>query len=199
MNKGHGAVTIGSEMSGGVNNLTVRDCLFLNTDRGLRIKTRRGRGKDAVLDQIVFENIRMNHVLTPFAVNSFYFCDPDGHTEYVRTKEKLPADERTPLIKKLVFQNIVANNCHVAAFFIYGLPEQKIERVEIKNVKVTYAAEPKKGYPEMLEDIEAVSKLGLYANNIRELILSEVLLEGQEGEPYIIENVDFYENKEMLT
>ena len=42
--------------------------MFLNTDRGLRIKTRRGRGKDAVIDGILFEDIRMDSVLTPFAL-----------------------------------------------------------------------------------------------------------------------------------
>lgn len=66
MRDGHGSVTIGSEMAGGVKNLTVKDCMFLHTDRGLRIKTRRGRGKDAVVDGIVFEHIRMDHVMTPF-------------------------------------------------------------------------------------------------------------------------------------
>lgn len=62
MRDGLAPLTIGSEMAGGVRNLTVKDCLFLHTDRGLRIKTRRGRGKDAVLDEIIFENIRMDHV-----------------------------------------------------------------------------------------------------------------------------------------
>ena len=83
--------------------MTVKDCLFLHTDRGLRIKTRRGRGKDAVLDEIIFENIRMDHVMTPFVVNCFYYCDPDGHTDYVQTKEALPVDERTPEIRNLAF------------------------------------------------------------------------------------------------
>lgn len=54
MENGHGAVTVGSEMAGGVKNLVVEECRFYDTDRGLRIKTRRGRGKDAVLDQIIF-------------------------------------------------------------------------------------------------------------------------------------------------
>jgi polygalacturonase len=47
----------------------------MNTDRGLRVKTRRGRGKLSVLDDISFENIDMDNVMTPFVVNSFYFCD----------------------------------------------------------------------------------------------------------------------------
>ena len=59
MNFGHGAIVLGSEMSGGIKNITVSNCLFNQTDRGLRIKTRRGRGKDAIIDGITFENIKM--------------------------------------------------------------------------------------------------------------------------------------------
>lgn len=76
MRDGHGAVTVGSEIAAGVKDVHIRDCMFMNTDRGLRVKTRRGRGKLSVLDDISFENIDMDNVMTPFVVNSFYFCDP---------------------------------------------------------------------------------------------------------------------------
>ncbi|PKK85440.1 MAG: polygalacturonase, partial [Tenericutes bacterium HGW-Tenericutes-8] len=62
---GHGAVVLGSEMSGGIKDLTVTQCYFKETDRGLRIKTRRGRGNSAIIDGITFENIYMDNVLTP--------------------------------------------------------------------------------------------------------------------------------------
>lgn len=190
MKNGHGAVTIGSEMAGGVKNILVKNCKFYNTDRGLRIKTRRGRGKAAIIDNIELDNIIMDEVKTPFAINSFYFCDPDGHTEYVRTKKCLPVDDRTPEIKSLRFQNIKADNCHVAAFFLYGLPEKKIEKIELKNIQVSYSNAPREGYPEMLEEIEPVSGMGLYANNIIELVLEDVIITGQMGDAFIIENVD---------
>ena len=45
MRDGHGAVTVGSEIAAGVKNVHITDCLFMNTDRGLRVKTRRGRPK----------------------------------------------------------------------------------------------------------------------------------------------------------
>eukprot|EP00975_Prorocentrum_lima_P067876 12917506-Prorocentrum_lima.AAC.1 len=67
-------------MAGGVNNLIVEKCRFYHTDRGLRIKTRRGRGKDAILDNIIFRDLEMEQVMTPFTANAFYFCDPDGRT-----------------------------------------------------------------------------------------------------------------------
>jgi len=126
MNFGHGAIVLGSEMSGGIKNITVSQCLFNQTDRGLRIKTRRGRGKDAIIDGITFENIKMQDVLTPLVINMFYFCDPDGHTEYVYSKEKLPVDERTPYLGKFVFKDIDCTDVNVAAGTFYGLPEQPI-------------------------------------------------------------------------
>lgn len=190
MRDGHGSITIGSEMAAGVKNLTVRDCLFINTDRGLRIKTRRGRGEDAIVDDVLFENIHMDQVMTPFVINSFYFCDPDGTTEYVRSKEELPVDERTPYIKKLAFRDIVCTNCHVAAAFLYGLPERKIEKVEMKNISVTYAEKPMMGVPAMMEGIVPTVKQGIYANNIATLEIENVKVEGCESEILMMKNID---------
>lgn len=190
MRDGHGSITIGSEMAAGVINLTVKDCLFINTDRGLRIKTRRGRGEDAIIDDVLFENIKMDHVMTPFVINSFYFCDPDGYTEYVRSKEKLPVDDRTPDIRKLAFRNITCDNCHVAGAFMYGLPERKIEKVEMKNISVNYAEKPMMGVPAMMEGITPSTKRGIYANNITTLEIDNVVVEGCEGEVLTAENID---------
>lgn len=190
MRDGHGSITIGSEMAGGVKRLTVKDCLFLHTDRGLRIKTRRGRGKDAIIEDIVFENIHMDHVMTPFVINSFYYCDPDGHTEYVRSREVLPVDERTPDIRTLKFKDIDAENCHVAAAYMCGLPEQKIRKVEMENVRVSYAEQPTAGVPAMMEGAEEVTKMGIYAYNVEELVLRNVKIEGQDGEELIAQGTN---------
>ena len=43
LDKGHGGIVIGSEMSGGVKDMVVTQCLMDHTDRGLRVKTRRPR------------------------------------------------------------------------------------------------------------------------------------------------------------
>lgn len=190
MRDGHGSVTIGSECAGGIKEITVKDCLFIDTDRGLRIKTRRGRGKDAVLDGITFKRIRMDGVLTPITINCFYFCDPDGHTPYVQTKESLEIDERTPVLKKFVFEDMECKNCHTAASFIYGLPESKIEEITMKNVQISFAKNAKKGYPEMLDGIEAVSKMGMWIKNVNRLKLEQVQIEDEVGEKFILENIN---------
>lgn len=190
MENGHGAVTLGSEMAGGVVNLTVEDCVFRHTDRGLRIKTRRGRGKDAVLSNIIFRNLTLDHVMTPLVVNSFYFCDPDGKTSYVQSRETYPVDERTPVIKKLTFENMDCKNCHVAAAFFDGLPEQKIEEIVMKNVSVSYAENPKFDVPAMSEGVPKSSKRGLFARNVAKLTLDNVNISGQDGEAYELIGVD---------
>lgn len=190
MENGHGAVTIGSEMAGGVKNLTVEECLFRRTDRGLRIKTRRGRGEDAVLDKIAFKKIDMDHVMTPFVVNSFYFCDPDGKTEYVQSRQMMPVDERTPCIKRMDFEDINARNCHVAAAYFDGLPEQKIEEIHMENITVTYAKNPKCDVPAMSAGVEPCSLKGIWANNVKKLSLKNVSITGQEGEEIVLSGVE---------
>ena len=131
--------------------------------------------------------------MTPFVINCFYFCDPDGHSEYVRSKELWPVDERTPEIKKLTFRRIEVSNCHVAAAYMYGLPEQKIEKVEMEQVHVTYAPCPQKGQPAMMEGCdENTCCQGIYANNITELVMRDVKVEGQRGDAVTVENVDSF-------
>ena len=180
MENGHGAVTIGSEMAAGIKEIIVKDCVFRHTDRGLRIKTRRGRGKDAVLNEIIFESIEMDHVMTPFVVNCFYFCDPDGKSEYVQSKEPYPVDERTPSIEHLAFRKIHAINCHVAAAYFYGLPEKKISCIEMKDVYISFAENPKCDVPAMMTGIQPCSRMGIFAENVEKMVIENVIVVGQE-------------------
>ncbi|MBE5964880.1 MAG: glycoside hydrolase family 28 protein [Lachnospira sp.] len=189
MRDGHGAVTVGSEIAAGVKEVKIESCVFMNTDRGLRVKTRRGRGQDSVLDNIIFEDIKMDNVMTPFVVNSFYFCDPDGKSEYVASKEPLPIDDRTPSIKRLVFKDIEAKNCHVAGAYIYGLPEQKIEEVVFENIIVDYADDAKPGVAAMMLGCDETAKQGIVVNNIEKLVLKNVTVLGCEGEEIVAGNI----------
>lgn len=189
MERGHGAVVVGSEIAGGVRDIHVSQCLFRQTDRGLRIKTRRGRGEDSILDQIHFSNITMDEVLTPFVINMYYFCDPDGKSEYVWSKEALPVDDMTPSIGRLSFKNITCTNCEVAATYFYGLPEMPINHVSIENVSFSYKAEAQAGEPAMMSFIEPVAKKGIFARYINTLELKNVSVTGQDGEVMDIEEV----------
>lgn len=189
---GHGAVVLGSEMSGGIKNLTVLQCYFERTDRGLRIKTRRGRGESAVIDGITFENIYMDHVLTPLVMNMYYYCDDDGKTEYVWSKEKLPIDQRTPYLGEFKFKNMICDNVHVAAGFFYGLPERPIKSISLENIKFTYAINPVADIPAMMSFLDPMTKQGLQFRHVDSVSINNVDIKGQDGEEILIENVNSY-------
>ncbi len=188
MENGHGGMTCGSEMAGGVNKVYLHDCLMRNTDRGLRIKTRRGRGEQGVIDDIVFENVRMEHVGTPYVVNCLYFCDPDGKTEYVQSREKQPVDERTPRIGRIAFRNVTATDVTCAGYFL-GLPERPIECVEMENVSIACAEEAEPMAPAMACGVERVTRKGLVAINVGKVIMKNVTITGQDGVRLECENV----------
>lgn len=195
MENGHGAVTLGSEIAGGVTNVLVENCMFKDTDRGLRIKTRRGRGRNCYLDNIIFRNIDMNGVLSPFTANMFYFCDSDGHSSYVQSREKLPVDERTPKLGKLVFENIKAVDAHVCAAFFLGLPEEKIDSVEMRNVFISFATDAKEGVPVMCDGVCKMKRRGIIAQNVGSLIIKNVIIEGYEGDKLALSEVDNVEEE----
>ena len=183
MKYGHGGVVIGSEMSGGVENVHIEKCDFYKTDKGIRIKTRRGRGENGVIDGIYAENISMNEVKVPFVINCFYFCDPDGKTEYVYTKEKLPVDERTPSIKNIEFKNIKAENTKICAGYLYGLPEKPIENVKFKDVEIDFTKEEvTPEVPAMMSFIEEEAKTGLFIENVEGISLENLEIKNNIGE-----------------
>ncbi len=186
MDFGHGAVTLGSEIGAGVRNLSVSQCYFRGTDRGLRIKTRRGRGKDCVIDGVAFDNIVMDGVLTPVVINMWYnCCDPDRYSEYVWSRELLPVDERTPHLGSFTFRNLHCTGAQVAACYIDGLPEAPIDSVRFENVSVSFAEDAKPGVPAMENYAVERCRLGLYLDNVRNIEIDQVQLKGVDGEKLI--------------
>lgn len=187
---GHGAIVLGSEMSGGVKNLTVGQCIFKSTDRGLRIKSRRGRGKDAIIDGVCFENIKMTDVKTPLVINMYYFCDPDGKSDYVWSHDKnIPVDDGTPYMGKFTFRNIDCVDCECMAAWFDGLSEQPIKEVEIDNVHFTFKPDAKPFVPAMALKVTEHCKEGIYVDNVEKLILKNVTVDGIDGEQVICKNI----------
>ena len=190
MEFGHGAVTLGSEMAGGVTNLTVNRCVFRKTDRGLRIKTRRGRGKDAIIDGVLFENIVMEGVLTPIVINMWYnCCDPDRNSEYVWSRKALPIDDRTPYLGKFTFRNMTCLDCEAAACYCDGLPEMPIKEITVENIKFTYSEDAKPSRPAMREFMEEFCRVGMYFDNVSRLTVKNIDITGVVGEELIANHI----------
>ena len=187
--RGHGSVTVGSEAAGGVTGVNVSKSIFEGTDRGLRIKTRRGRGQRSYLDDIVFENIKMDGVLMPFTVNMFYFCDPDGHSDYVQNQEAAPVTEMTPKIGSITARNITAVGASACAICAYGLPEMPIEELNFSDIKVSFLEESKRKpqVPVMMDNFEPMSGRSIFAKNVEKLILENVEITGSvDAEPELV-------------
>ncbi|WP_281866092.1 glycoside hydrolase family 28 protein [Flavobacterium sp. GSB-24] len=130
----HGGFTIGSEMSGDVRNIFVKNLTFNGTDCGLRFKSVRGRG--GVVENIWMEDIRMNNIPTDaINFNLYYFgksLSEDKDTGEV-TVAKEPVSEETPAFKNMYFKNIYVNGAS-QALKIMGIPEMPVTNIEFENM-----------------------------------------------------------------
>ncbi|WJS93961.1 glycoside hydrolase family 28 protein [Flavobacterium johnsoniae] len=133
---GHGGVTVGSEMSGGVKNLHVSNCTFMGTDVGLRFKSTRGRG--GVVENIYISDVFMTDIPSQAISFDLYYGGKSiaetlaegGNT--VSTKA-IPVNEETPEFKNIVIKNITIKGAQQAVF-LQGLPEMNLENIEITNL-----------------------------------------------------------------
>jgi len=119
MLSGHGGVVIGSEMSGGVKNVVISNCVFDGTDRGIRLKTQRGRG--GVVQDVRISNIVMRNVGCALTLNMFYGKVPPE-----------PVSERTPAFCDISISNITVRGGREAGYFA-GLPERPLARIRISD------------------------------------------------------------------
>lgn len=132
MERGHGGVVIGSEMSGGVSAVTVAHCEMLGTDRGLRLKTRRGRG--GYIRNITMQNVHMKGVKVPFCANAHYHCDADGHDDWVQSRRPAPLGEGTPCVEIIHVLDVIVEDLAVALGAFLGLPERPIRGVRLDRI-----------------------------------------------------------------
>ena len=121
---GHGGVVIGSEMSGNVYNVTISNCHFTGTDRGIRMKSRRQRGGH--VEDIRVSDLTMEKVLCPITINLYYHIGVRGDP-YISDKNPRPVSKNTPRFRNIHFSNIKAEEVKYAAGFIFGLAEMPVE------------------------------------------------------------------------
>jgi polygalacturonase len=188
--QGHGGFVVGSEMSGGVRNIRVSNCKFLGTDVGLRFKSRRGRG--GVVENIYVENISMMDIPTePILFDLFY--GGQSAVEALESGDKsskesiLPAvDETTPTFRNIFIKGLRCTNARRAMFF-NGLPEQKIDRIEIEDAVITaeLGAELKESTRIRLEGVTVHAARGaaLILHDCRDVKISNFQATTREAAP----------------
>ena len=132
---GHGGFVVGSEMSGGVENIVVRDCRFIGTDVGLRFKSTRGRG--GLVKDIWCERIYMKDIVSYGVIFNLYYAgvaasdmSKDGSADLQ------PVDETTPEMRDIHFSDITCAGAK-QAIFINGLPELPVSGISFDNSNFT--------------------------------------------------------------
>ncbi|GIO52493.1 glycoside hydrolase family 28 protein [Paenibacillus cineris] len=183
---GHGGVVLGSEMSGDIRNVVISNCIFKHTDRGIRLKSRRGRG--GTVEDIRVSGIVMEEVICPFILNLYYFCGPRGKDKYVWDKRPYPVTLETPTFRRIHFSNITARNVHAAAGFVYGLAERYISELTFADIDISMAENPVPGRPAMMSGIKDMKARGFYLGNVRDIRFDRVTVGGHEGPAFYVEN-----------
>jgi polygalacturonase len=185
MANGHGGVVIGSEMSGDVRNVVISNCVFVGTDRGIRLKSRRGRG--GVVEDVRVTNIVMTDVLCPFTMNLYYACGAWGDTT-VSDKRPQAITDATPRFRRIHLSHITAREVKLAAAFLYGLAEMPLEDISLSDTSISIAAEAEADFPEMADGLELMQRAGIVVRNARGLRLHNVEVSGQLGPALALAN-----------
>lgn len=140
---GHGGFVVGSEMSGGVQNIFVDNCTFMGTDVGLRFKSCRGRG--GLVENIFISNINMINIPNEAIIFNLFYngksraevtYDEDGNM----SGELVPISEETPIFRNIYIDNVTCKGAGRAIFF-NGLPEMRIANINLDNIIITDAKE----------------------------------------------------------
>lgn len=135
---GHGGVTVGSEMSGGVKNMHVSKCTFIGTDVGLRFKSNRGRG--GVVENIYISDIEMMNIPTQ-AISFNLFYSGRSASEDIeagssgKSASRVPVSEETPQFKNIFIRNVHCKGASQAVV-LQGLPEMNLRNIQIENILV---------------------------------------------------------------
>ena len=160
---GHGGVVIGSEMSGGVRNVTISNCVFQNTDRGIRIKTRRKRGGQ--VENILVSNLVMDSVMAGITMNAYYHCGASEDDMELFSLNALPITDTTPQMRDMLFSNIIMKNVRAAGIYILGLPEMPVKNIRMTNLDITVSGCTEGGHAVAAYHIEKSFGDGIVIDN----------------------------------
>lgn len=136
---GHGGFVVGSEMSGGVRDISVSDCQFLGTDVGLRFKSMRGRG--GIVEGIYVDGISMKDIKNDAITFNMYYggksvAESVADGDAPDTSDVRPVNEETPIFRNIDIRDIVCNGCARPMEFV-GLPEMPINGISLTDIYIT--------------------------------------------------------------
>jgi polygalacturonase len=127
VHRAHGAVTIGSETAGSIRNVAASNITAVDTEVGIRLKSRRGRG--GVVENVRFDDWTMESVGEGIVVTSYYVMGGEK-----ATREE-PVSERTPVFRNIAISNVTVSHARKKVVEIDGLPEMPIKGLRLSDVR----------------------------------------------------------------
>jgi polygalacturonase len=167
---GHG-MSIGSETSGGVRNITVRNCTFENTENGLRIKSDARRG--GIVENISYSDITMSNVVPAITFTCFYMNNSSGDAKRgtAPSADAAPASgNNLPVYRNIRVSNLKATSLKSAGM-IMGMPDNCISNVVFENVQI-------------------FAPKGLTIRNAKGIQFTNSKISAAAGSPVILENAE---------
>jgi len=145
---GHGGVTIGSEISGGVSNLYVENCIMNspNLDIAIRLKTNSKRG--ALIENFYVRNIEIGQVKEAvLKADMFYNVHGNQNGDFI------------PRIENIYLENVKVKNGGKYAISAKGYKESPVKNITFKNVVIE-----KVELPYLIENVENLNLIDTYIN-----------------------------------
>lgn len=154
---GHGGVAMGSETSGGIKNVEIRDCIIDSQNWApIRFKSQPSRG--GVVENITYRNITLNNTKKAFEFNMEW-----------RMVNPKPAAEKLPIVRNIKIINVSGTADSVGD--MSGLANSPITDVKFINCNIT----AKKGFT--LRHVDNIDLSGLTITGvIGEAIIKEVTI-----------------------
>ncbi|XP_047318377.1 probable polygalacturonase [Impatiens glandulifera] len=125
------AIALGSEMSGGIQDIRVEDTVAINTQSAVRIKTGIGRG--GFVKDIFVKGMNLNNMKYVFWMTGNYGSHPDPGFD----------PKAIPVIKGINYMDVVAVNVNQTAN-LAGIVGDVFSNICLSNVKVRLSQTPSK-------------------------------------------------------
>lgn len=145
MKDGHGALTIGSEMSGGVRNVFAENCQLdsPNLDQALRFKTNAMRG--GTIENVGFRNIRIGQIA--HAVLQIDFNYEEG-----------PNGPERPVVRNIDIRDVTCKKAERA------LDVRGFANAKIRNLRLEHCTIEKATMPNVVENVEGLALADVTVN-----------------------------------
>jgi exo-poly-alpha-galacturonosidase len=153
---GHGGVSMGSEMSGGIRKVEIRNCI-MEADNWAPIRFKSQPSRGGVVEDITYRDLLLKDTRKAFEFNMAW---------RMRPPLKPPSDP-LPVVRNVKIINVSGTTDNVGD--MRGLKDSPVVNVSFQNCHIK-------------------ARRGFLLENVRDLDLSGLVIEVEEGEPIIRRN-----------